>query len=163
MAGTAARRGPSRVISFFILAAAGLLLYVALPNLGPALRVATADGTPGTFTAQRLDCVTHPGHESCSWLGRFRPRDGSGQLRAVALSGARKDQLRTGQRVPAVDLDVPGRVYAPGRSFDWIVTMLLLIGGYFLLAVFAKRHLMPPPRPRGSPHPVEAPAPHARP
>ena len=60
------RRPPS---SLRRLAATGVglvLLALAVPNIGPALRAARAEGVPGTFTAETLRCVRHPGHEACT-------------------------------------------------------------------------------------------------
>lgn len=144
MAETVAPRSPSRLTSFAMLVAACLLLYVSLPNLGKAIHIATADGTPGTFTASRIDCISHPGHESCSWSGTFRSRDSTVVLRSVTLYGSGRSSLRNGQRVSAEDMGVPGRVYRPGGSREWILTGLLLVAGYGLLALLAKRHLLPP-------------------
>ncbi|MFD7462580.1 hypothetical protein ACFV8X_36425 [Streptomyces sp. NPDC059868] len=42
-------------------------------------------------------------------------------------------------------MGLPGRVYGPGGSREWIFTGLLLLAGYALFALVAKRHLMPPP------------------
>lgn len=148
MAATATRRRPSRVTSLAILAAGCLLLYVSLPNLGKALFAATADGKPGTFTAVRLECVSHPGHESCGWSGTFRSRDGAVWHTRVTLSSSGRGSLYNGQQVKAVDMGTPGRVFRPGGSQEWILTVVLLLAGYGLLALFAKRHLMPPSRPR---------------
>ncbi|MGA4846745.1 hypothetical protein ACOBQB_10935 [Streptomyces sp. G5(2025)] len=163
MAGTLTRRRPSRLTSFAILVTACLLLYVSLPNLGRAIHTATVDGTPGTFTARRLQCVSHPGHESCGWSGTFRSRDRTLEFRSVTLYGSGRDSLRQGERVKAVDMGMPGRVYRPGGSGEWILVVLLLLAGYGLLALFAQRHLLPPPRSAsaGPPRPAATPASNA--
>ncbi|WP_198948547.1 hypothetical protein [Streptomyces sp. TSRI0107] len=138
-------RRPSGFVSLVLLVAACALLGVALPNVGNVLRAATADGVPGTFTARQLSCVRHPGHETCEWVGSFRSADGTSALESVRMYGRGRDSLAEGQRVAAVDVGLPGRVYGPGGSREWIFTGLLLLAGYALFALVAKRHLMPPP------------------
>ncbi|MCX4970598.1 hypothetical protein OHA98_38790 [Streptomyces sp. NBC_00654] len=145
-------------MSLLLLLTGVLLLYVALPNLGNAARAATADGPRGTFTAGRLSCVSHPGHETCEWSGTFRSTDGTVELRGVKLYGSGRDTFEAGQKAAAVDVGNAGRVYDPAGSHEWIFTALLLIAGYVLLAVVAGRHLMPPslPRPPSLPVPARA-------
>ncbi len=137
-------RRPSRVTSAALLAVACLCLYVGLNNLGPALRAATASGVAGTFTAERLDCVRHPGHETCTWSGRFRAVDGPAERPGVALYGSGRGALRAGQSVPALDVGNAGRVYRPQGSREWIFTLALVVAGYGLLVQLARRHLVPP-------------------
>lgn len=141
---TARRPAPSRPVSVVLLVTAAALLFVALPNMGTAIRAAQADGAPGTFTATRLDCVQHPGHESCIWSGTFRPR-GDGRSRVVAFYGSGRDSMRAGEVRPAVDIGVSSRVYDPRGSREWMFTAALLVAGYAVLAYLAHVHLMPPP------------------
>ncbi|GAA0400564.1 hypothetical protein GCM10009530_60510 [Microbispora corallina] len=138
------------------------LLYLAVPSVGPAVRAARADGIPGTFTATRLDCVEHPGHEACTWSGDFRSDDGTVLRAGVALYGADRDYLRTGQRTRAVDVGRPSRVYGPGGSMEWVFTALLLLAGLGLLAFLYVRPLLrlAAARPRAS-APVSGPHPGA--
>ncbi|MGX1134215.1 hypothetical protein RKD49_006405 [Streptomyces glaucescens] len=138
-------RRPSGFVSLVLLVAACALLGVSLPNVGNVLRAATGDGVPGTFTARQLSCVRHPGHETCEWVGSFRSADGTSTLESVRMYGRGRDSLAEGRRVAAVDVGLPGRVYGPGGSREWIFTGLLLLAGYALFALVAKRHLMPPP------------------
>lgn len=140
------KRKPSGFVSLLLLLAGVLLLYVALPNLGSAARAAFVDGAPGTFTASRLTCVSHPGHETCEWSGVFRTADGTVERRGVKLYGSGRDTFESGQEAAAVDVGNAGRVYDPSGSNEWIFTALMLIAGYALLAVVAVRHLMPPAR-----------------
>jgi hypothetical protein len=119
--------------------AGSLLLLLALPNVVPVIRAARADGVPGTFVAERLSCVDHLGHETCSWSGTFRPRDG-GEVRAdVYLYGSDRDSLRPGQRASAVDTGQRARVYPPSGSNEWIVTTGVLVGGLLLFAPVGRR------------------------
>lgn len=150
------KRKPSGFVSLLLLLTGCLLLYVSLPNLGNAARAATADGAAGTFTASRLTCVRHPGHETCEWSGTFRATDGSVELRGVKLYGSGRDTFEAGQKTAALDVGNAGRVYDPSGSNEWIFTALLLIAGYVLLALVAGRHLMPPPLPRRTARPVPA-------
>ncbi|GAB2893654.1 hypothetical protein GCM10027074_72040 [Streptomyces deserti] len=134
-------------MSLVLLVTACALLGVSLPNVGNVLRAATGDGVPGTFTAEQVSCVRHPGHETCEWVGSFRSADGTQVREQVRMYGRGRASLTAGQRVAAVDVGNPGRVYGPGGSREWIFTGLLLVGGYGMLALLARRHLMPPPAP----------------
>ena len=117
--------------------AALFLLLMSVPNIAPAIRAARADGTPGTFTAGRPDCVRHLGHETCSWSGAFRPASG-GPERGVTLHGAGKTALHPGRRVAVVDVGRAGKVYA-GPSREWIFTGALLLAGIALLIPLGRR------------------------
>ena len=120
-------------------AVAGLLLLVfAVPNVAPALRAARAEGVRGTFTAERLTCVQHPGHEQCTWYGRFR---GDDRNREVTLYGATRASLRVGQAVTAIDVGRPWRVYPPSGSREWIVVAAVIAGAIVLLLPLATRLL----------------------
>jgi hypothetical protein len=104
-----------------------LFVLVSAPNLAPAIAAARADGTPGVFTADRLSCVSHPGHEACTWYGTFRPNRGA--PRRTSLYGSGRDTVAAGQRIRAFDVGRPGRVYGSGGSNEWILTSLLLVAG----------------------------------
>ncbi|MFC0865704.1 hypothetical protein ACFHYQ_25740 [Sphaerimonospora cavernae] len=109
------------------------LLYLTVPNIGPVVRAARADGIAGTFTARRVDCVQHPGHESCTWSGDFRSADGAVHRTDIALYGADRDMLRAGQETAAVDVGRAGRVYGPGGSMEWVFTALLILAALAIL------------------------------
>ncbi|MBB5076552.1 hypothetical protein [Nonomuraea endophytica] len=110
---------------------AALLLALAVPNLGPVVRAARAEGTWGTFTAGRLSCVTHPGgHEACAWYGRFATASGA---REVSLYGSARDTMAQGQALKAVDVGRPAQVYTEGGSNEWILTFALVLIGLVLL------------------------------
>ncbi|MBO3750606.1 hypothetical protein J5X84_31400 [Streptosporangiaceae bacterium NEAU-GS5] len=124
------RRRRRPIFSCVILILAGIgLIWLAVPSIGPAVRAATADGTPGVFTAQRLDCVEHPGHEACTWYGDFRASDGSVRMSDIALYGADRGMLHEGQQTQAFDVGRPTRVYGPGGSNEWVMIALLLVAG----------------------------------
>jgi hypothetical protein len=133
----ARRRRPASSFAPLVAAVVGLLLLaVAVPNVGPALRAARADGTPGTFTAERLTCVQHPGHEACTWYGTFRPDDGPTRA-DVTLYGGRHG-LDEGDRTAAIDTGRSRRVYPPSGSREWIATGLVLVAGLGLLLPAAR-------------------------
>jgi hypothetical protein len=116
-----------------------------IPNVGPVLRAARADGAAGTFTADRLDCVQHPGHEQCTWYGTFSPADGGRPVHDTTLYGAGRSALAEGESTPAVDVGRRGRVYSPDGSNEWVVTGLFLVAGVGLLAASAVPRRRPRP------------------
>jgi peptidoglycan/LPS O-acetylase OafA/YrhL len=126
------RRPRSPVFTIALALLAILLVYLAVPNIGPTLRAARADGVPGEFTARELYCVQHPGHETCTWSGEFRA-DGGGVRADVAFYGADREMLQQGQRARAFDVGRSGQVYGPGGSNEWVLTFLLLLAGLALL------------------------------
>lgn len=140
-------RKPSGFVSLLLLLAGVLLFWMSVPNLGTAARAATADGPRGTFTAARLMCFGHTGHTTCEWTGTFRSEDGTVELKGVKLYGSGRDTFEAGQTAPAVDVGHAGRVYSPTGSHAWIITVVLAVLAYILLAVVARRHLTPPPLP----------------
>ncbi|WP_248964386.1 hypothetical protein [Sphaerisporangium perillae] len=133
MADGRARRRRSPVFTVALTLIGAFLLYLAIPNIGPAVRAARADGVPGVFTARGLDCIQHPGHESCSWSGDFRSDDGTISRTGIVLYGADRDALRAGMPTRAVDVGRPSRVYGPGGSREWVFTALLLLAGLAIL------------------------------
>ncbi|MEU5716474.1 hypothetical protein AB0G71_11905 [Streptomyces sp. NPDC020403] len=135
---------PSKYITLLLLLTGILLFWTTVPNLGDAARAATADGPRGTFTATRLVCAGHAGHTTCEWSGTFRSTDNTVYDKDVKLYGSDRDTFTAGQTAPAVDVGNPGRVYDPTGSHTWIVTVILVILAYTLLAVTAHRHLVPP-------------------
>ncbi|MEV8632591.1 hypothetical protein AB0395_13130 [Streptosporangium sp. NPDC051023] len=126
--------GTTRLTAFDLVIAAGglLLVLLAVQNLGPAVAAFRGVGTWGTFTARRVECVEHPGHEQCTWLGEFR---GGRVVRPeVGFYGGDRETFTPGQSVRAFDTGRQGHVYGPGGSNEWIVVVLLLIAGLGLVA-----------------------------
>ncbi|GII62787.1 hypothetical protein Skr01_28720 [Sphaerisporangium krabiense] len=129
---TSGRRRRSPFLTIVLTFIGALLLYLAVPSIGPTLRAARAEGTPGEFTARQLYCIQHPGHESCTWLGDFRTK--SGEIRTdIALYGSDRTTLRAGESTRAIDVGRPNQVYGPGGSNEWIFTGLLLLAGLAIL------------------------------
>ncbi|GAA0596998.1 hypothetical protein [Actinomadura livida] len=135
-----ARGAPSGFTVTVTAALAFLLLFFTVPNLGAVWRAARADGASGTFTAERLSCVEHPGHESCSWYGTFMPAAGS-EAHETSMYGAGRGDLSAGERVPAIDVGRPSRVYSVDGSREWIPTGLTLIAAAGLCVPLARRLL----------------------
>ncbi|MGV9305870.1 hypothetical protein ACWDLG_21040 [Nonomuraea sp. NPDC003727] len=138
--GRPGKRSPAFAVAMTLVAA--FLLYLATPNIGHVIRAARADGLPGTFTAQRLYCVQHPGHESCSWIGTFRSDDGTVRRAEVAMYDSDRESHRAGTETRAIDVGRPNRVYGPGGSGEWMFTALLLLGGLAILAHLYVRPLV---------------------
>ncbi|MEU4579625.1 hypothetical protein ACBI99_07620 [Nonomuraea sp. ATR24] len=130
---TMARRERSRMFTVVLTLVAVFLLYLAVPNAGTAVRAARADGVAGTFTPRELICIVHPGHESCVWTGEFRSGDGSSDRAGVELYGSDRYSNRAGSPVRAVDIGLPGRVYGPGGSNEWVFTALMIVSGLGIL------------------------------
>ncbi|GGL06308.1 hypothetical protein Sme01_66480 [Sphaerisporangium melleum] len=117
------------------LALGGLLLVVlAVQNAGPALAALRGEGVPGTFTARRLDCIQHPGHEQCNWVGTFRSRDGRDVREEIGFYGSERGTFTPGATSPAFDTGRRGHVYGPGGSNEWVVVAALLAAGLGLIA-----------------------------
>jgi hypothetical protein len=126
---TSRRRRP--VFSLVVAAILGaFLLLISVPNLGTTLRAARAQGTPGIFTAERPACVSHLGHQSCTWRGTFTPSAGGPGRGDIYLYG--NPTLTPGRQVNVTDVGRSGYVYA-GPSREWILTSLVLLAGAGLL------------------------------
>ncbi len=133
-----ARGRRSHGLTVVLVLAALYLLYLAVPNIAPAVRAARADGVPGVFTARHLQCVRHPGHQSCAWTGEFTSDDGRIHRADVSLKGGR-DPLREGARTKAVDVGRASRVYGPDGSSEWVVVALMILTSAALVAFAAVR------------------------
>ncbi|WP_248965347.1 hypothetical protein [Sphaerisporangium perillae] len=129
-------RPARRVGAFEIALALGglLLILLAAQNAGPVIAAARADGVQGIFTARRLDCVQHPGHEQCSWTGTFRSDDGQDVRQGVGFYGSERGTFTPGAASPAFDTGRRGHVYGPGGSNEWVVVAALMLAGLALVA-----------------------------
>ncbi|MFC4534086.1 hypothetical protein [Sphaerisporangium dianthi] len=128
---------PVRRIGAFEMALAlgGLLLVLlAVQNASPAFAALRGDGVPGTFTARRLDCIQHPGHEQCVWVGTFRSRDGGDVRQDIGFYGSERGTFTPGATSPAFDTGRRGHVYGPGGSNEWVVVAALFLAGLGLVA-----------------------------
>ncbi|MEU6742023.1 hypothetical protein [Streptosporangium sandarakinum] len=147
------RPSTTRLSAFDLVVAAGglILLLLAVQNLGPALAAFRGDGAWGTFTARRVECVQHPGHEQCTWLGEFRA--GRTVRPEVAFYGGERGTFTPGQAARAFDTGRRGHVYGPGGSNEWIAVALLMLAGLGLVS----RPLWRPRRPRRARRPAGEP------
>ncbi|MFC5827008.1 hypothetical protein [Nonomuraea insulae] len=136
---TLTKQRPDTMFTVIIAIVGLVLLFVSVPEVGPAVRAARADGVSGVFTATRLQCVQHPGHESCVWSGDFSSDDGRVQRNDIELYGSDRDLLVAGQSTAAVDTGRPYRVYGPGGSGEWMFITLLILAGLAVLVVAAGR------------------------
>ena len=116
-----ARRG--RAFPAVALVLAVLLVWAAVSGLDRSLRAARADGAPGTFTASHVDCVQHPGHESCTCYGAFEPDAGGPANERIYLYGRDRDTCEIGRAAAAVDVGSANRVYGPEGSNEWVLTV----------------------------------------
>ncbi|GAA2211451.1 hypothetical protein GCM10009850_069110 [Nonomuraea monospora] len=131
-----------RRLSAFTVALAGLgllLLFWSVPELGPTIKAARADGVSGVFTARELRCIQHPGHESCVWAGDFASGDGRVVRHDVELYGSERGSTAAGRTVAAVDTGRASRVYGPDGSGEWLFTTLLAVAGVVMVGVAARR------------------------
>lgn len=120
------------------------LLYLVVPGLGQVVAAARPGaGEPGTFTAERLECIEHPGHRSCDWYGTFRPRTGAARPE-IGLYGG-EGAVRAGDAVPARDVGRPAKVYRHAGSREWVFSALLALGGLFVLQKGARSLLVKRP------------------
>lgn len=122
-------RGSGTAFTVLLLALALLLVTMAVANLGRGIRAATADGTPGMFTATSIDCVQHPGHESCTCYGDYRSHDDAIRREEVYLYGADRETCLIGRPTAAVDIGAAHRVYGPDGSREWMFAAALLLAG----------------------------------
>ncbi|MFC4590955.1 hypothetical protein ACFO8L_33000 [Sphaerisporangium corydalis] len=151
---------PSRRVSAFDIALAlgGLLfIFLSAQNAGPAIAALRADGVQGTFTAQRLDCVEHPGHEQCSWVGDFRSDDAAVVREGIGFYGSERSTFTPGATSPAFDTGRLGHVYGPGGSNEWVIIAALLLVGLALTLRPLLRLRRPPRTPAPPPVPEHLP------
>lgn len=124
-----AGRRRSTAFSMVLLLVAALIVYMGASNVDRSLRAARAEGVPGTFSATRLDCVQHPGHESCTCYGTYLPDSGGPERPDVYLHGRDRQTCQVGQQTEAVDVGSVNRVYGPEGSNEWIMTAGLILFG----------------------------------
>jgi len=134
-----ARPGPFDVV---VLLLAVFLVYLGSTSVERVARAATADGEPGTFTASRVECVSHLGHESCTCYGTHRPDDGGAERGDVYLHGADRAACVVGAGTASFDVGSATRVYGPEGSREWLFTAAMVLAGTGL-GVWATRPWWP--------------------
>ncbi|WP_051415463.1 hypothetical protein [Nocardiopsis sp. CNT312] len=122
-----ARRGGAFTAVFLLVA--GMLVYMGASNMDRSIRAARAEGEPGTFTASHVDCVQHPGHESCTCYGTYVPDDGGPERGDIYLYGRDRETCLIGEPDEAVDIGAASRVYGPEGSNEWMMTAAVIAAG----------------------------------
>ncbi|MFD6949718.1 hypothetical protein A6A08_01325 [Nocardiopsis sp. TSRI0078] len=141
---SAGRRGQGGAFTVVLVLLAALVVYMGASNIDRSLRAARAEGEPGTFTASRLDCVQHPGHESCTCYGSYAPDAGGAERADVYLYGRDRETCPIGEPTEAIDIGAASRVYGPEGSNEWVMTagvvlVGLAIGGWALRPWWPRR------------------------
>lgn len=121
------RRGSA--FSVVLLLVAVLIVYLGASNVDRSLRAARAEGESGTFTGTRVDCVQHPGHESCTCYGSYVPDAGGPERDDIYLYGRNSKTCPVGEEAPAIDVGSASRVYGPEGSNEWIMTAGVILFG----------------------------------
>ncbi|MGW5672330.1 hypothetical protein, partial [Micromonospora sp. NPDC003776] len=99
-------------------------LVIAAPDVGPAWRAKSGDGTPGTFTALREEC----GKRSCKWHGDFVPSGGGAARKDVILYDD-PDGLTTGGTAAARDTGADKGVFSTTGGSTWLLVTGFAVGG----------------------------------
>jgi hypothetical protein len=97
------------------------IIVIAPGDVVTGVRAKLGQGTPGTFTARRLEC-----HKSCVWNGDFVSADGRKRRSGIFLSGAHRGDLKKGEVTGAVDTGWDRGVYPPGGNYEWIGAIVVL-------------------------------------
>ncbi|PDP84377.1 hypothetical protein CQJ94_27260 [Glycomyces fuscus] len=121
------RRSPAFTVAVLLVAAS--VVFLGAANADRSLRAARAEGVQGTFTGTRLDCVQHPGHESCTCYGTYVPDAGGPERADVYLYGRDRGSCPMGEAAPAVDVGATSRVYGPEGSNEWVMTAGVILFG----------------------------------
>ncbi|MGW5668938.1 hypothetical protein [Micromonospora sp. NPDC003776] len=104
------------------LAVVGLAL--AAPDVAPAWRARSGDGTVGTFTARYEECA-----RTCTWHGDFVP-DKAGTPRYDVIVYGEPDGLIAGTTVAARDTGARRGVFAAsGGGNSWLIFSGLAVAG----------------------------------
>jgi hypothetical protein len=117
---------------FALAALATLGLLVATPfSLGPAIRAARGQGTPGVFVAQSQQCTG----SGCTWNGAFRSGRGT-VLRDADYDDSAPADTHAGSSFPALWPSGSSDVYAAHGSTAWIQLVLADAVSVGILAAF---------------------------
>jgi len=141
------RRRQGSAFSVVLLLIAALIVWAGASNVERSIRAARAEGAPGSFTGSRVDCVQHPGHESCTCYGTFVPDTGGPERADVYLYGRDRETCPVGDETVAVDVGSVSRVYGPEGSNEWLMTAGLVLFGIGLGAWASRAWWGPRPEP----------------
>lgn len=121
------RQGSAFTVVLLLIAV--LIVSLGLSNVERSVRAARADGTPGVFTGTSVDCVQHPGHESCTCYGDYLPDAGGPERTDVYLYGRKRQTCPVGEQTVAIDIGSANRVYGPEGSNEWVMTAGVVLFG----------------------------------
>ncbi|WP_156365663.1 hypothetical protein [Nocardiopsis sp. NRRL B-16309] len=127
MTAPARRRGSA--FSVVLLLIAALVVYAGASNVDRSLRAARAEGAPGVFSGSHVECVQHPGHESCTCYGSYVPDSGGPERADVYLYGRDRETCPVDASTAAIDVGADHRVYGPEGSNEWIMTAGVIAAG----------------------------------
>ncbi|WP_418060727.1 hypothetical protein [Pimelobacter simplex] len=119
-----------------------LVLAISIVAIPASLAAGRNDGTFGTFTAVRKDCL----RSSCEWFGTFASDDG--RIRMDAAHFASDELERPGDEARAQKVPGDESLYKPD-SKAWIFFVLgdVLCLGYVIWWIRARRRARPSPDP----------------
>lgn len=97
-----------------------LILVICSMSLGPSVRAARGEGTPGVLLVKSREC-----HRTCTASGTFTSDDGSLVRAGVGYQdGAR--HAKVGDRLRALDTGDRGEVFKPSGSRTWILILTIM-------------------------------------
>jgi hypothetical protein len=91
-------------------------------DLGPALRAARGEGTPGVFQVHSRECA-----RTCHLYGDFISSDGSITWTGVEYDGPRG--LKIGDKIPVLATGGRDKVFRPSGSREWIFILIAMVFG----------------------------------
>lgn len=108
------------VYGFVVPVGAVLVLAICSTDLGPSLRAARGEGTPGVLLVKSRDC-----HRTCTVSGTFTSDDGS-LVRTGVVYGDGARHAKVGARLRALDTGDRGEVFKPHGSHTWILILTVM-------------------------------------
>lgn len=105
--------------------------------------VLTGTGTPGTFVANKLDCITehsirHGDSTFCSFMGPFTSTDGRVHFNVAEMNGS-PHGMKPGDSAAAIYTGVTGpppQVFGKGNLADFGFGVALAVGGVAVIGLW---------------------------